>query len=121
MPDEVTVNEVVQFVGLKELSPEEQDLVQSLVTKGYEKVRRELRNYTSIVVHVKRYKKAGGDGKRQKYSVHVKVVAPTKKPLVSCMAHDWELARAIHKSFNDIKAQLAHAFHRDVTMPKTYG
>jgi hypothetical protein len=121
MPAAVAAKEVIQFIGLKELLPEEQDLVQSLTTKGYEKIKRDLRNTTSLLVHVKRYKKAAAtEEKRQKYSVHVKVVAATRRPIVSCKAHDWELARALHKAFNDIRNQLKHAFYTDETRPKPY-
>jgi hypothetical protein len=122
MPKDILIRELVQFVGLKDLAPEEQDLVQGLTTKAYEKLKRDLQNTASVVVHIKRYKKASGPGeeKRQKFSVHVKVIAPTKKPLVSSMAHDWELPRAVHKAFNDIQAQLKHAFYTDATRPKPY-
>lgn len=120
MANKVVAKEVIQFIGLKDLLPEEQGLVQSLTTKGYEKIKRDLRNATSLTVHVKRYKKASSEEKRQKYSVHVKVIAATRRPIVSCMAHDWDLPRAMHKAFNDIKSQLKRAFYTDMTRPKPY-
>jgi hypothetical protein len=118
MPKAVNVNESIQFVGLHDLLPEEQEEANRLATQAYLKIKRDLQESTSLIVHIKRYKKtAGEDEKRQKYSVHVKVIAATRMPLVSSMAHDWELPRAIHKAFDDIKAQLIHHFHTDVTRP----
>ena len=44
--------EVIQFVGVRELEPAEQDTVQSLSTEYFEKIKREMHNITNVVVHV---------------------------------------------------------------------
>ncbi len=105
--------EVIQFVGVSVLSAEEQEVVQRLTTENYEKIKRELHNLTSMTVHVKCYEK---EGNRKKYSMHVKVIAPTHV-FDSSNADDWELPRALHKAFTDIKHQIQHRLHTDSTRP----
>lgn len=119
MPKEVPkfgVHEVIQFVGVNELSPEEQTLVSSLSTDHYNKIKRELHNITSLVVHVKTYEK---EGHRKKFSLHVRCIAPTRI-FESCKSHDWDLARALHKAFEDIRREIGHALHNDTSRKKGY-
>jgi len=106
--------EVIQFVGVNCLSAEEQEVIQRLTTENYEKIKRDLRNITNMTVHVKCYEK---EGNRKKYSMHVKVIAPTKE-FNSSKADDWELPRALHKAFNDIRSQIQHRMHTDVGRPE---
>jgi hypothetical protein len=116
MPKEVPkfgVKEVVRFVGLNDLSSEEQVTVYQLTTENYEKIKRDLNNITNLVVHIKSYDKTGH---RKKYSLHVHCIAPTHV-FESCNADDWELPRALHKAFEDIRHQIAHKMHSDVTRP----
>ncbi|MBI4141788.1 hypothetical protein HY484_02600 [Candidatus Woesearchaeota archaeon] len=105
--------EVLQFVGLNQLSIEEQEAVNSISTKEYEKAKRTLKNTLSVVVHIKCYEKEGG---RKKYSLHIRAIAPTKI-IESCKSHDWDLPRAVHKSFQDIHKQIAHHFGTNATRP----
>ncbi len=107
--------EIIQFVGVNELSSEEQALVQKLTTEHYEKIKRDLNNNANMTVHVKCYEK---DGNRKKYSMHVRVIGPTKQNFESCNADDWELPRALHKAFEDIQNQIHHKLHTDVTRPR---
>ncbi|MEM4282119.1 MAG: hypothetical protein QXU88_00500 [Candidatus Woesearchaeota archaeon] len=120
MPKEVPkfgVKEVLQFVGIRELEPEEQEVLHRLSTEYYEKIKRDLPNLIGVTVHVKCYEK---EGRRKKYSLHVRVGAPTKV-IESCNADDWEFSRAIHKAFKDVRQQIVHIFRTDVTRPKPYG
>ena len=105
--------EVIQFIGVSDLSAEEQATINTLTTENYEKIKRDLKNITNMTIHVKCYEKEGG---RKKYSMHVKVVAPTKE-FNSSHADDWELPRALHKAFNDIRSQIQHRVHSDVGRP----
>lgn len=114
MPKEIPkygAQETLQFVGMNELTIEEQEAVNEISTKEFEKVKRELKNNVSIVVHIKCYKKEGG---KDKYSLHIRVLAPTKI-IESCKSHDWDLTRALHKSFEDIHNQIAHTFKGNAT------
>lgn len=105
--------EVIQFIGVSDLPAEEQAIVHQLTTEHYEKIKRKLHNLTNMTVHVKCYDK---EGDRKKYSLHVKVMAPTKE-FNSTKADDWELPRAVHKAFNDIDAQIKHRLHNDTSRP----
>ncbi|MBI2565061.1 hypothetical protein HYV79_03685 [Candidatus Woesearchaeota archaeon] len=116
MPKEISENEIIQFVGLKDLSAPQQVLVNSLATAHYDKLKRELNNLTSMVIHIKYYKK---EGEKQKYSLHVRCIAPTKI-FESCKSHDWDLARAMHKSFEDLRRQIEHSLHNNTSWKKSY-
>ncbi|HLF55200.1 MAG TPA: hypothetical protein VI612_05800 [Candidatus Nanoarchaeia archaeon] len=113
MPKVPPETEVIQFIGVKDLSSEEQETVQRLTTENYEKIKRKLHNLTNMTVHVKCYQK---EGDKKKYSMHVKVAAPTHV-FDSSNADDWELPRALHKAFEDIMHQIQHRMHTDVTRP----
>ena len=107
------VQEVIRFVGVSSLPAEEQATIQTLTTENYEKIKRDLHNITNMTVHIKCYEKEGG---RKKYSMHVRVTAPTCV-FESCKADDWELPRALHKAFNDIRSQIRHRMHSDSSRP----
>ncbi|MBW2973455.1 hypothetical protein KY346_03625 [Candidatus Woesearchaeota archaeon] len=110
------VHEIIQFIGVKDLEPMEQETVQRLTTENYEKIKRDLKNMTDMKVHVKTYKK---EGTKKKYSIHILVSFPGKA-IESCRAHDFELPRALHKAFNDIKEQIHHKLHTDTGWDKPY-
>lgn len=105
------VQDVLQFVGVNDLSIEEQVAVNDVSTKEFEKIERMLNNRVSMVVHVKLYTKQGG---KNKYALHVRVIAPTGE-IESCKSHDWDLMRALRKSFEDIQNQINHRFHSNAT------
>ncbi|MBD3303594.1 hypothetical protein GF343_00450 [Candidatus Woesearchaeota archaeon] len=109
-------NEIIQFVGVHDLEPMEQETVQKLTTENYQKIKRDLKAATSMRVHIKTYKK---EGDKKKYSIHILIAYPGKV-IESCRAHDFELPRALHKAFNDIKEQINHTFHSDTTRDKAY-
>jgi hypothetical protein len=101
-------HEQIQFVGVNELAIEEQALVSKLSTEHYEKLSRKLKGVEQMTVHVKHYEKTGG---KRKFSLHVRLKAPTRAIIESCAADDFDLARALHKAFEDIGAQIEHRFH----------
>jgi len=101
--------EIIQFIGVKDLEPMEQEEVQRLTTESYPKIKRALKNITSLKVHVKTYKK---EGEQKKFSLHVQAIYPGGT-VESNKVHDFELARAIHKAFNDITEQIHHKLHTD--------
>lgn len=105
--------EIIQFVGISVLSADEQALISQITTENYGKIKRELQNIINMTVHVKCYQK---EGNRKKYSMHVKVAAPTRV-FDSSNADDWELPKALHKAFDSIKHQIQHRLHTDVTRP----
>lgn len=109
--------EPIQIIGVKELDEFELPLVNKLANEYYQKIQRELQNVTSVVIHIKSYEK---EGKRKKYSIHVRVIAPTRI-FESSKAQDWDLARTLHKAFRDIERELQHKLHTDDQRPKRYG
>ena len=106
---------IIQFIGINELSPEEQETVQELATKAHERITTILQNITELVVHIKTYE---NEGERKKYSLHVRCAAPSLM-FESEKAHDWDLARVLHKAFNDIEQQIKHKLHTDSSRPDT--
>ncbi len=110
-------HELIQFIGVSELAPEEQAVVSKLSTEHYEKLNRILKNnIENMTVHVKCYAK---EGEKKKFSLHVRVKIPSHAVMESCKSHDFDLARALHKSFDDLRVQVEHRFHTG-TRPKTY-
>lgn len=99
-------NEVLQFVGLNDLSIEDQANISALSTKEFERVKRQLNNILSMVIHIKVYSK---NSSKPKYALHVRVIAPTDV-IESCKSNDFDLLRALHKSFEDITRQIEHKF-----------
>ncbi len=109
-------HEMIQFVGVNELNAEEQELVSRLSTESYEKFTRILKNIEQMVVHIKTYE---NEGQKKKFALHIRVKAPTSAIIESCKSHDFDLARALHKAFDDIRVQIEHKFHTG-TRPKAY-
>jgi hypothetical protein len=108
--------ELIQFTGLKELESLDQERVKDLAATYYDKIKRSLKNITTLQIHIKEYKK---EGARKKYSVHIKAVAPTKV-IVSTKAHDWDIARVMHKAFQDIEREIVHKLKTDDQHNKPY-
>lgn len=109
--------EIIQFVGVHDLDPAEQATVSRLATQTYEKLQHFAENIQGMTVHIKCY---ASEGKKKKYSIHVRLNVPSKAVIESCKSHDFDLARALHKSFDDILTQTKHKFHSDTTRQKAY-
>lgn len=108
--------EIIQFIGMKELSPEEQAIVNTLSTEYYQKIKRSLKNLTSLAIHIKMHKKGGA---KKKYSIHIRAIAPTAI-IESKRAADWDLARTLHKSFKNIEHEIEHKLKVSSQRPKAY-
>jgi len=113
------VKETIQFVGVKELSPEEQGVVQSLSTDYFAKIKREINNVTDLVVHIKTADKGGERDKRKRYTLVVRAVFPGFV-IEAKDSDDYELPKALHKSFGEIISQIHHKLRTDSTRPKPY-
>ena len=108
--------EPIQVTGMDELKPNEIPIVNKLVNEYYERIRRDLNNITSLLVHFKCYEK---EGSRRKFSIHAKIAAPTQI-FASTKAQDWDLARTMHKCFKDLERQIKHRLKTDEQRPKGY-
>ncbi len=111
------VEEVIQFIGVRELEPEEQQVVSNLSTEYYQKLKRSVKNFTSLAVHVKTHNKGGA---KKKFSVHIRLIAPTHIIESRKAAADWDLARTLHKAFKNIENEVKDKLHTDDQRPKTY-
>lgn len=101
--------EIIQFVGVHDLDTEEQLEVNKLATEYYEKLKRQIKNILGLKVHIKTYEK---EGARKKYTIHLQTRSPTFS-FESTKAADFELARALHKAFQDLQHQIQHQKHSD--------
>ena len=103
------MDEIIQFIGLKDLEPVDQEMLRKIIFEQYPKIKRKLHNMTSLVVHIKSYGKGGA---RAKYSFHMRALAPTHL-FESSNASAWDLATCVHKSFDDLDHQIEHAFKQE--------
>ena len=108
--------EPIQIVGIKELDDKERSTVNKLANRYYEKIIRDINNEGSITIVIKTH---GKGGKQRKYGVHIKLSAPTRI-FESTKAIDWDLARTMHKAFNDMEKQIQHHLHTDSQHNKPY-
>ena len=104
---------IIQFVGVNDLAPEEQEIIQNITTENYEKIVTLIQNLTDLIVHVKTHDE---EGQRKKYTFKIRCAAPTHI-IESHKGFDWDLARALHKGFNDVIKQIEHKLHSDTTRP----
>ena len=102
----VIPEEHIQYIGLNELDPVEQEMVKKLVDEYSYKVKRLLHNITSIVLHIKCHSKGG---KRERIEISLRAIAPTRIFEVG-KTEDWDLARAVHKAFKDLISEVEKAY-----------
>lgn len=109
--------EAIQYIGIEQLTPEERATLDKLSAEYYGTIQRSLKNLTSVIVHIKEYKK---EGKRKKYAISVRAVAPTVI-FEEKHAADWDFARTLHKAFKNIERQIQHKLHTDDQHNKPHG
>jgi hypothetical protein len=110
---EITEMETIQYTGVDIISPEQKRLLDKISSDSYPKIKRMLHNMTSLTIHVKAHSKSGS---KQKFSIHIKAIAPTKI-YVSTKAVDWDFATAVHKAFVEIENEIKHSI-RTIEFPK---
>ncbi len=93
---EVPQNFNIQFVGLNgiKLSSYEIESVKKVAANESFKLQRLIHNDFKLNIHLKSYNK---EGKRQKFSVTMRVNYPGK--MVECAASDWDLIAALRETF----------------------
>ena len=64
--------EEIQYIGVNELDDNEKEVVDKLSAEYYDKIKRELKNITSLKIHIKTYQTAGGVAKKKKFSINVR-------------------------------------------------
>jgi ribosome-associated translation inhibitor RaiA len=107
--------EEIQIIGVDEVSEAEKDIINRLANEYYEKLKRALKNEISVRIHIKEHSKAG---KRHKSDIRVQLIAPTRR--FDAQESDWDLAKALHKVFENIERQLQHKLRVDDQRNKPY-
>lgn len=108
---------IVQYVGLNELSPEEQETVKTLATQYQDNIQKQMETPTSLIIHIKKYR---SEGKRTKFGVHIKTVSASQTYEAE-KAADWDLARTLHKAFKNMERLILHKLHTDSQHKRVYG
>lgn len=102
---------LLEFTGLKNLEPLEQTIVKGIAQEYFPLVLRAVHNDADVLVHVKAY---GKGGKREKYSIHIKVIYPGDILDVN-KVHDWDLPRGVHEAFVALLNMAKKRFNLDST------
>ena len=100
--------EVIKYTGMDELNPDQKRLLDKISTEYYQKIKQQLQNETSLSVHLKCYNKGG----KCKYSIHAKVIAPTRI-FVSTKAIDWDFCKSLHMAFKDLEMVIKKGLKQD--------
>lgn len=95
----------ITYKGLKNLDSFDISKIQTLASRYFPKIERHFSN-ARLIVDVKRASKTG---KRSRYTIILRVYAPTKVVLFGEHT-DWELQRAVHRAFDNIKNEARHKF-----------
>lgn len=108
----------VQFVGLKDIHPKDQERIKALVYKRYIELERELKKISGLRIHFKNYEKGG----RKKYSVKLFIYSQTKPITVDTMYSpaEWDPVACVHKVFDKARQQIIHMFKTDSSYRKPY-
>ena len=105
--------EIIQFKGLKELGDGEKEILNEISTEYYPKIKKKLHNTASVEVHLKAHSKQDS---KKKYSVHIKVIAPTH--IFESEGDDWDLVRTLRKAYEAMLVELEKAFKKDTAYTK---
>ena len=97
---------MLQTIGFDVLEERDKKDFEKLFNEYSVKIQRKLKNISSFAIHLKEYEK---DGLRKKFSVPVRVVAPTR--IFEADAANWDFKRTLHKVFNKLEQEIEHKFH----------
>ena len=98
--------EAIEVKGVEILTEREKRLSNKLLNEYYLRVQRQLKNFTSLRLHVKEYKK---EGKSKKYSMRIEAISPARK--FEANASDWDFSRTLHKVLNKVISEIEHTIH----------
>ena len=114
--EKTTKEEEIQFVGVKKLTIEEQQIVNKLSTQYYPKIKGLVNNLTSLTLMIKTY---DNEGARKKYSINLKLTMPSKS-LVSDKKAGWDITKALHEAFQALMQEIKSKFRTDSQYDKAY-
>lgn len=114
-----------QYIGLKDLSSQEQEIVKSTSSSYLEKIDRALPNLEEITIQIKQHsesKKPKKDEeevkKRKKFSIKIK--AAFGKKVLETSSFGWDLHKVLHKTFKEMQTHIAHVLKNDTSYKKKY-
>jgi len=97
--------EKIKIFGLDDFDEIEKVTIRRIAEDHYDKIEREADNFL-LILHPKKYEQ---DGKRNKYSIHVKAEA-NGVILFSAEAAEWEIEKATHMALDKLKNGIEHKF-----------
>lgn len=106
----------IRFVGVKDLTLEEQKVVNELSTHYFKKLKRLVHNHMSLQLMIKTYAK---DGARKKYSINLRLTMPSKS-LVSNKTTEWDLNKSLHGAYRGLMQEVQNKFRSDNQFSKAY-
>jgi len=112
MAKEINEKDIIQYTGFNELVEADQAIVQKITTENFDKIKRALQTITQLRILIKEYKKQGPASKQIKYSVHIQVSSANQTMDVD-KAQDYDLAKAMHKAFSDLRTLIEHRIHKE--------
>ncbi|MBI2667429.1 hypothetical protein HYX17_01515 [Candidatus Woesearchaeota archaeon] len=96
--------ENISYLGLKKLDDLEIMTINRLTERFYSRINKEFED-SSLTIDIKKYKSTG---KRSKYSIHLRINHPSIKNILAAKQYDWDLATALHKTFDNILNEIEH-------------
>jgi len=104
------------YRGLRKVGNMEIRDIKTQSEKEFKKIKREIKGNKNakLFIDVHKAEKAGN---RYKYSIHLRVECPTI--LLTASHADFDLLRALHRAYDNIKTETTHKFKRENTPRRT--
>lgn len=109
----MAIDPKIQYIGLNSLESFDRKIVTDIAQSYTKKIARIINNDFSVKVHLKLYKEKG----RNKYDMHVQVLAPTKT-FTSTKGFGWKLTDVTHMAFTKVMKEIEHHFKQSQRKPK---
>jgi len=93
--------------GFDVLGKLDKEEAKKLLKEYSAKYRRLLKNFDSLVIHLKEYKKAGNS---RKSSIHARVTNSLK--VFEASASEWEFKPTLHKVLGKLETEIRHTAHK---------
>lgn len=111
-----------QFIGIKNLTDKEQELVKATSASYLDKVDRALPNLEEITIQIKEHSAAkkpeADETKRKKFSIKIK--AAFGKKVLETSSFGWDLHKVLHKTFKEMETHIAHTLRNETSYKKPY-
>jgi hypothetical protein len=116
-PDEHIVpnadSERITYIGIRDLTDDERMAIEEVVSSYHDKVKRKAKTPTSLTVHVKAHgNPPDGDPKKdkqRKYSLHIKLITPSKT--LEASSADYDIRKMAHVALEALLSEMEHHFH----------